>query len=410
VLEALDASAQAVAPAAGGRIERLRIGALPSVAPALLPVGAGAAARGLAAVQIVVKSAANAALLDELRAGELDLVVGRMSDPRLMGGLSFELLHTEPLVFAVRAGHPLAAMKAVSVQAVLAYPLVVYGEGTIPRHNTESFLSARGLVLPTHALQTLDVALARALVAVSDAVWITPLGAARGELADGRLVRLRIDTAGTEEPVGLLQRSDAEPSALRAAMAALLREAAKQQGALPREKKTPGRSFLISLSWRGAVRRPHSPRRRAGGPARWLSHIIWPRHSIASWCACSSEPRRAASNSTAWRMPRGWSMEHCSLIDRCIDKCRNGFSRPFDPSYTRATAASASARSSWYSGCSSIHPAAMVSSASIGRPWRCLAYTSQKKRRTSSWEGLNIYRAEKKRWRKQRETAACEVG
>jgi LysR family transcriptional regulator, pca operon transcriptional activator len=232
VLEALDASAQAVAPAAGGRIERLRIGALPSVAPALLPQALARLRDGWPQVQIVVKSAANAALLDELRAGELDLVVGRMSDPRLMGGLSFELLHTEPLVFAVRAGHPLA-LKAASVQAVLGYPLVVYGEGTIPRHNTESFLSARGLVLPTNALQTLDVAVARALVAVSDAVWITPLGAARGELADGRLVQLRIETAGTEEPVGLLQRSDAEPSALRAAMAVLLREAAREQGAVP---------------------------------------------------------------------------------------------------------------------------------------------------------------------------------
>ncbi|MGJ7565070.1 LysR substrate-binding domain-containing protein [Variovorax sp. GB1R11] len=240
VLEALDASAQAVAPAAGGRIERLRIGALPSVAPALLPVALARLRDGWPQVQIVVKSAANAALLDELRAGELDLVVGRMSDPRLMGGLSFELLHTEPLVFAVRAGHPLA-LKAASVQAVLGYPLVVYGEGTIPRHNTESFLSARGLVLPTNALQTLDVAVARALVAVSDAVWITPLGAARGELADGRMVRLRIETAGTEEPVGLLQRSDAEPSALRLAMAALLREAAKQQGVLPPKARKPPR-------------------------------------------------------------------------------------------------------------------------------------------------------------------------
>jgi len=232
VLEALDASAQAVAPAAGGRIERLRIGALPSVAPALLPIALARLRDGWPQVQIMVKSAANGVLLDELRAGELDLVVGRMSDPRLMGGLSFELLHTEPLVFAVRAGHPLA-LKAASVQAVLGYPLVVYGEGTSPRHNTESFLSARGLVLPTNALQTLDVAVARALVAVSDAVWITPLGAARGELADGRLVQLRIETAGTEEPVGLLQRSDAEPSALRAAMAALLREAAREQGAVP---------------------------------------------------------------------------------------------------------------------------------------------------------------------------------
>ncbi|GER17776.1 LysR substrate-binding domain-containing protein [Variovorax boronicumulans] len=238
VLEALDASAQAVAPAAGGRIERLRIGALPSVAPALLPVALARLREGWPAVQILVKSAANAVLLDELRAGELDLVVGRMSDPRLMGGLSFELLHTEPLVFAVRAGHPLA-LKPAPVQAVLDYPLVVYGEGTIPRHNTESFLSARGLALPRNALQTLDVAVARALVAVSDAVWITPLGAARSELADGRLVRLPIDTTGTEEPVGLLQRSEAEPSPLRAAMAGLLREAAKAQGALPARKGTP---------------------------------------------------------------------------------------------------------------------------------------------------------------------------
>lgn len=238
VLEAMDASAQAVAPAAGGRIERLRIGALPSVAPALLPVALARLREGWPAVQILVKSAANAVLLDELRAGELDLVVGRMSDPRLMGGLSFELLHTEPLVFAVRAGHPLTR-KPAPVQAVLDYPLVVYGEGTAPRHNTESFLSARGLALPPNALQTLDVAVARALVAVSDAVWITPLGAARSELADGRLVRLPIDTTGTEEPVGLLQRSEAEPSPLRAVMAGLLREAAKAQGALPARKGTP---------------------------------------------------------------------------------------------------------------------------------------------------------------------------
>ena len=240
VLEALDASAEAVAPVSGERIDRLRIGALPSVAPALLPAALARLRDHWPAAQMAVKSAANAVLLDELRAGELDLVVGRMSDPRLMGGLSFELLYTEPLVFAVRAGHPLA-LKAAPVQAVLDYPLVVYGEGTIPRHNTESFLSARGLVLPTHALQTLDVAVASALVAVSDAVWITPLGAARGALAEGRLVRLRIDTTGTEEPVGLLLRSDAEPSALRSAMATLLREGAKQQGALPPwPRKKPG--------------------------------------------------------------------------------------------------------------------------------------------------------------------------
>ena len=236
VLEAVDASAEALAPASGARLERLRIGALPSVAPALLPQALADFRSHLPHVQVIVKSAANAALLDELRAGELDLVIGRMSDPRLMAGLSFELLLTEPLVFVARAGHPLAR-RGPSVQAVLACPLVVYGEGTIPRHNTESFLSALGLALPPNTLQTLDVSVARALVGLSDAVWVTPLGAARADLEEGRLVRLPIETNGTEEPVGLLLRSDAEPSALRSAMAGLLREGAKRQGALPRRRK-----------------------------------------------------------------------------------------------------------------------------------------------------------------------------
>ncbi|MET0544107.1 MAG: LysR substrate-binding domain-containing protein [Variovorax sp.] len=228
VLEALDASAEAIAPATGERAERLRIGALPSVAPALLPQALARLRAHWPALQVLVKSAANAVLLDELRAGELDLVAGRMSDPRLMTGLSFELLYTEPLVFVARGGHPLARRRAASVQAVLDYPLAVYAEGTIPRHNTESFFSARGLALPPNALQTLDLMVARAVVAASDAVWVTPLGAVRDDLEAGTLVRLRIDTPGTEEPVGLLLRSEAESSAACVAMIGLLRDAARQ--------------------------------------------------------------------------------------------------------------------------------------------------------------------------------------
>jgi LysR family pca operon transcriptional activator len=257
VLEAVDASALAIAPTTGARLQRLRIGALPSVAPALLPRALADFRGHWPHVQVIVKSAANGVLLDELRAGELDLVVGRMSDPRLMTGLNFELLHTEPLVFAARAGHPLAHA-GVSVKAVLAYPLVVYGEGTIPRYSTESFLSALGLSLPPATLQTLDVSVARGLVAISDSVWITPLGAARADIDEGRLVRLPIDTAGTEEPVGLLLRGDAEPSALRAAMAGLLREEARRRSLAERRPASPRRrgSMVPKRSTTSGVPRP----------------------------------------------------------------------------------------------------------------------------------------------------------
>ena len=135
---------------------------------------------------------------------------------------------------------------------------MVYAEGTIPRHHTESFFSSLGLALPAHALQTLDVALARALVACSDAVWITPLGAAQDELRAGRLVRLAIDTPGTEEPVGLLLRSEAEASAPRSALAGLLREAARRQAEAPNR--------ALRRAARRLATAPAEPQRRAGLP------------------------------------------------------------------------------------------------------------------------------------------------
>ena len=130
VLEAIDASAR------GARPRRRRAGRAAAHrrsaerrARACCRRRSHACASHWPALQ-VSSSAANAALLDELRAGELDLVAGRISDPRLMTGLSFELLYTEPLVFVARAGHPLARRRAASVQAVLDFPLAVYAEGT----------------------------------------------------------------------------------------------------------------------------------------------------------------------------------------------------------------------------------------------------------------------------------------
>jgi len=53
-------------------------------------------------------------------------------------------------------------------------------------------------------------------------------GVVTGVTGDGRMLRLRIQTAGTEEPVGLLWRSDAPRSKARDAMVALLRNVPAQ--------------------------------------------------------------------------------------------------------------------------------------------------------------------------------------
>jgi LysR family pca operon transcriptional activator len=211
VLEALEASAEAVAPTASGeRIERLRIGALPSVAPALLPLAlarlrdalARRADRGEERRQ---RGAARRAARRRTRPGG-----GPHERSAADGGPELRAaVHRAAGV--CRAHGPSARAQAAPVQAVLDYPLVVYGEGTIPRHNTESFLSARGLVLPTHALaDARRGGGARAGGGVGCGLDHAARRCARRAWRTAASCGLRIDTAGTQEPVGLLLRSEAE--------------------------------------------------------------------------------------------------------------------------------------------------------------------------------------------------------
>ena len=231
VLDALQAAGGAVGPRREPQRESARIGALPTVAPDLLPGALQRFRRIHPEAQVTVHTATNAALLGMLKAGEIDVAVARMADPELLVGVSFELLYVEPLVAAVRPGHPLLSAQSPTLQEVLTYPAMVAAQGTIPRHNTESHFAGQGLKLPPNHTETLSISLARQLTRSSDTVWFTPLGAVRAELDDRTLLALALPTEGAEEPVGLARRSDAGiGAAAQVLMASLREEAALRRG------------------------------------------------------------------------------------------------------------------------------------------------------------------------------------
>ena len=230
VLEALNAASSAITRAAPAG-DSVEVGALPTVAPDLLPGVLNTLRTRRPATRVTVRTAANAPLLDLLRGASVDFAVGRMTDPQQMMGLSFEFLYTEPLVVAVRPGHRLAGKRRVRLADVLAYPLVVFSRGTIPRHNTESYLQAQGLGLPHNCVETLSVSVGRLLTQGSDSVWFAPAGAVRVDIAQGTLAQLALPMRGTEEPVGLLMRSEGQLSGAAREFIAILREAAASRRA-----------------------------------------------------------------------------------------------------------------------------------------------------------------------------------
>lgn len=226
VRRAVDASAAALAREHPAQVSAVRIGALPTVQTAVLPqaiVGMQAAMPG---VGVKVEVASNAELLGALKAGDIDMMIGRMAEPASMPGISFEYLYTESLVLVARAGHPLAqARGALSLEDALAYPLALAGEHTAPRHHTEAFFESRGLALPPGCLETQSLAVARLAVMRSDAVWIVPQRVAHDDIEAGLLAVIDVPAPRGVEQIGILRRSAEPLSEASGAFAEQLRRA-----------------------------------------------------------------------------------------------------------------------------------------------------------------------------------------
>ncbi len=192
----------------------LRIGVLPTVAAALLPGVLQAFAARWPLVGVRVGTGRNSELIEQLRARELDAVIGRLSDPERMAGLSFEPLYAEPMVIALRPGHALAPRTAKAAAPALAqigsHPLVLPLSGTLIRQVADNFLRRHGVSPQAGLVETLDTSLARALVLQGDNLWFTPRGAVQADLEAGTLLRLGVNLT-PDEAVGLMLRT--EPSA-----------------------------------------------------------------------------------------------------------------------------------------------------------------------------------------------------
>jgi len=191
---------------------RVAVGALPNMVANLLPEAVATLHESQPALRVRVVSGTNAQLMTQLRQGEIDLVLGRLAQASAMADLAFEQLYSEPLLLVARPGHPLAARRKPSLDALAGHPLVLPVSGTLIRHTADAFLIAQGMALPGRLVEATDTSFVLGLLQRCDAVWFAPQGAVEGLVERGELKRLAIDTSSTEGPVGLTMRRGDEPA------------------------------------------------------------------------------------------------------------------------------------------------------------------------------------------------------
>jgi LysR family pca operon transcriptional activator len=91
----------------------------------------------------------------------------------------------------------------------------------------DGFLARHGIAGGAGRIETLDVALARAMVLQGDHLWFTPLGAVQHDLQDRTLARLP-PRLTPHETVGLILRSEPITSPVLLAFVAALRARARR--------------------------------------------------------------------------------------------------------------------------------------------------------------------------------------
>ncbi len=225
-LTALRQGLDSVSQERSGEAPPIRVGALPTVSTRIMPQAMDLFLKEETWSRIKIVTGENAVLLEQLRIGDLDLVVGRLASPDKMAGFSFEHLYSEQVVFAVRAGHPLLAGKQSLFSDLSRYTILMPTRGSIIRPFVESFLIANGAGGLPNQIETVSDSFGRAFVRSSDAIWIISAGVVTGDVDDGLLALLPIDTSETKGPVGLTMRTDAIPTLPLSILMQTIREAA----------------------------------------------------------------------------------------------------------------------------------------------------------------------------------------
>lgn len=201
----------------------IRIGTLPTASATIMP---DAVAEFLAigtGSQVTIVSGENRVLLNSLRLGELDLVVGRLAAPEYMTGLTFEPLYSEEVAIIVSPNHPLLARRNFTLGALANFTVLMPTKSSVIRPFVDRLLLTNGIPDLPNTVETVSDSFGRAFVTRHNAIWFISRGVVADELQSGRLAELEIDMGETRGAVGLTTPAAVEPSAALALMKQTIR-------------------------------------------------------------------------------------------------------------------------------------------------------------------------------------------
>ncbi|MCV2369652.1 LysR family transcriptional regulator [Roseateles oligotrophus] len=225
-LAEMDAAHQEVMELQSGMSGRVAVGTVMTPSIALVPEAVKLLKARQTRVNVSITVDASKLLIQRLRAGELDLVIGRILDADSAAALNFEPLNDEPHQLIARAAHPLAKHPDLQLGDLVGTGWILPPSGSILRDRLTALFLAQGLDPPAELVETVALPVVANLLMGSDMVVALPVELVQAYLDTGLLTVLPFDLGIRMDSYGIVTRKNSQLSPAAAAMLQALQEVA----------------------------------------------------------------------------------------------------------------------------------------------------------------------------------------
>jgi len=203
ILGEVHSAADEIAALKSGAAGRIVIGILRAAAPSLLPDAFLQARRQYPELAITVVEGTHEALHPSLRAGEIDFLVGYLTDTRARDGLVQEKLYADAAAVVARPGHPLSRSRRLSLTDLTERQWVLPAENSVLRRHVDAAFRASGAEPPRGLIESHSTTLVQSFLQQSDMLAVLPRQVALQLERFGLAVVLPVAVLGQPLPVGI---------------------------------------------------------------------------------------------------------------------------------------------------------------------------------------------------------------
>jgi DNA-binding transcriptional LysR family regulator len=180
-------------------------------------------------VHVSIQVDASKLLVARLRAGDLDMVVGRILDTEVAHELDFEPITDEPHCLIARVGHPLAASTNLQLDELARHGWILPPSGSVLLDRITALFLSQGQEQPGETVSTMALPTIASLLRASDMVAPLPVELVQPYLDSGLLTILPFEMGLRMDMYGIITRKHHQLSPGAEAMLVALREIVAQR-------------------------------------------------------------------------------------------------------------------------------------------------------------------------------------